>query len=196
MPLILFLIGIPMVALGRVRFGSFARSGQVVRAAGVLLMLPFAASLLFSGLYWTISGNWTVESRNSFIQLLGWVQLLLQVLAMFCAWWLMRKSPLSDESQPLPMAGFLRQWMERNENVKRATPSPTASREPPARSNPGSSFPSVMNTRQAAAYLQVPEQTILDLITNGELIAARINHRYTIARSVLDEYRNNQASDR
>lgn len=184
-----------MVALGRIRFGGFARSGQEVRAAGVLLMLPFAASLLFSGLFWTISGNWSVESRNSFIQLLGWMQVFIQVLAIFCAWWMMRKSQQSDANQHNPMAaGLLQQWMNRNVSVKRATPSPSSSREP-APPHP-SSFPSVMNTRQAAAYLQVPEQTILDLITNGELIAARINHRYTIARSVLDEYRNNQASDR
>lgn len=192
MPLILFLIGIPMVALGRVRFGGFARSGQEVRAAGVILMLPFAASLLFTGVLWSISGNWSAEARNSFLRLLGLVQLVVQVGAMFAAWWVMRNSQRGDSATRTLLPGLMRQLMKMSEAAQREKPTQSSQSEP-MRPN-ASNFPSVMNTRQAAAYLQVPEQTILDLITNGELIAARINHRYTIARSVLDEYRKNQGS--
>lgn len=181
-----------MVALGRVRFGGFARSGQEVRAAGVILMLPFAASLLFTGVLWSISGNWSPEARNSFLRLLGLVQLVLQVGAMFAAWWVMRNSQRGDSATRTPLPGLMRQLMKMSEAAQREKPTQSSQSET-MRPN-ASNFPSVMNTRQAAAYLQVPEQTILDLITNGKLIAARINHRYTIARSVLDEYRKNQGS--
>ena len=191
MQFILFLIGLPMSVLGRVRFGSFVRSGSEVRAAGVILMLPFAASLLFSGLLMTISGNWTAEARRSFIQVIGLVQLVGQVIAMFAAWWIMRSSS-SRSAVVTTMPNFLREWGKMQERARKVAPSRPAQQKPAPPNL--TQFPSVMNTRQAAAYLQVPEQTILELITNGNLIAARINHRYTIARSVLDEYRNSQAA--
>lgn len=192
MPLILFLIGVPMVVLGRMRFGSFARSGPEVRAAGVLLMLPFAASVLFSGLLFSISANWTVEARNSFVRLVGLVQLIAQVVAMMAAWWVLRKGTQSGPATATQLPNFMRQLVKMSETARREA-QPRATEQKPVRPNP-TSFPSVMNTRQAAAYLQVPEQTILELITSGKLIAARINHRYTIARSVLDEYRNSQGT--
>ena len=191
MAFILFLIGMPMSLMGRVRFGSFARSGPGVRAAGVVLMLPFGASLLFSGLLVSISGNWSVEARQSFVQVISLVQLVGQVLAMFAAWWILRTSS-AENVIPKSMPNFLQKWNEMQESARSEAQARSVPASPAPRSD--TQFPSVMNTRQAAAYLQVPEQTILELITSGKLIAARINHRYTIARSVLDDYRDNQGT--
>ena len=192
MPFILFLVGVPMVVLGRLRFGSFSQSGPEVRAAGVLLMLPFAASLLFSVLLMPISVNWTAESRRSFVNLLSLAQLVGQVGAMLAAWLVLRKGNKSGSAAPLAGPGILRQ-LERLSEVARREVQARPSQQRQIHPNV-TDFPSVMNTRQAAAYLQVPEQTVLELIASGKLIAARINHRYTIARSVLDEYRNSQGA--
>ena len=192
MPFILFLVGVPMVVLGRLRFGGFSQSGPGVRAAGILLMLPFAASLLFSGLLVSISANWTAESRRSFVNLLSIAQLAGQVVAMLAAWFVLRKGNNGESVVPPARPGFLRQLERLSEAARReaqARPSQQRQVQPNV-----TNFPSVMNTSQAAAYLQVPEQTVLELIDSGKLIAARINHRYTIARSVLDEYRNSQGA--
>jgi excisionase family DNA binding protein len=58
----------------------------------------------------------------------------------------------------------------------------------PARPPSGRNFPNVMSTDQAARYLNISEQTVLDLINEGKLAAARINYRYQISRAVLDDF--------
>jgi len=53
-------------------------------------------------------------------------------------------------------------------------------------------FPSVMSLAEAARYLNVPEQKVIELINEGNLAAAKINHRYSISRTALDEFLENQ----
>jgi len=48
--------------------------------------------------------------------------------------------------------------------------------------------PDVMNPAQAAAYLQVSEADIIQMIEAGELKARKIGSQYRISKSVIDEF--------
>jgi excisionase family DNA binding protein len=48
--------------------------------------------------------------------------------------------------------------------------------------------PDVMNPAQAAAYLQVSEADIMQMIESGELKARKIGSQYRISKSVIDEF--------
>ncbi len=58
----------------------------------------------------------------------------------------------------------------------------------PRRSGSRRNFPTVMTTAEAAAYLNITEEAVMDLIEEGKLSAARINYRYRISRTVLDDF--------
>ena len=195
---ILFSIGIYMLISGRFSLGNRMRQGRPVRAVGILLMLPFGASLLFFGIFASISGNWSETSRNAFATFIGLTQLLGIVLVMLVSWGMLRGAGGDGDTSPSEARRpRLRLWQQL-EKITRAAQQEASPHQPedlPQSSPISQRFPSVMNTRQAAAYLKVPEQTIIELITSGKLIAARINHRYNIARSVLDDYRDNQESN-
>ena len=55
---------------------------------------------------------------------------------------------------------------------------------PPA----GGSSPDVMNPAQAAAYLQVAEADIMQMITGGQLKAKQVGSQYRIAKRALDDF--------
>jgi excisionase family DNA binding protein len=48
--------------------------------------------------------------------------------------------------------------------------------------------PDVMNTAQAAAYLQVSEADIMQMIESGELKAKKIGSQYRISKKTIDEF--------
>lgn len=50
------------------------------------------------------------------------------------------------------------------------------------------SVPDVMNPAQAAAYLQVSEADIVQMIESGELKAKKIGSQYRISKTVIDEF--------
>lgn len=50
------------------------------------------------------------------------------------------------------------------------------------------SVPDIMNPAQAAAYLQVSEADIVQMIDAGELKAKKIGSQYRISKAVIDEY--------
>ncbi len=58
-------------------------------------------------------------------------------------------------------------------------PTPAAPAAPP---------PDVMSPAQAAAYLQVAEADVMQMITDGQIKAKKIGSAYKIAKKVLDEY--------
>ncbi len=66
-------------------------------------------------------------------------------------------------------------------------PKPRPAPRPPSSRKRGN-FPTVMTTTEAALYLNMTEDAVLELIESGKLTAARINYRYRISRSVLDEF--------
>lgn len=49
-------------------------------------------------------------------------------------------------------------------------------------------IPDIMNPAQAAAYLQVSEADIMQMIESGELKARKIGSQYRISKSVIDEF--------
>ncbi len=53
---------------------------------------------------------------------------------------------------------------------------------------PSSAFPDVMNPAQAAAYLQVSEADVLQMIQSGQLKAKQIGTQYRISKAVLEEF--------
>ncbi len=50
------------------------------------------------------------------------------------------------------------------------------------------SVPDIMNPAQAAAYLQVSEADIIQMIESGDLKAKKIGSQYRISKAVIDEY--------
>lgn len=82
---------------------------------------------------------------------------------------------------------------EKSEQKEDEAPVRPAPRRAPANRK---SFPTVMTTAEAASYLNMAEADVLTLIESGKLTAARINYRYRISRSVLDEFiKENQTSE-
>jgi len=64
----------------------------------------------------------------------------------------------------------------------------TAQPQPPAQQAAPAAVPDVMNPAQAAAYLQVSEADILQMIESGELKAKKIGSQYRISKAVIDEF--------
>ncbi|MFZ5917698.1 MAG: SPFH domain-containing protein [Chloroflexota bacterium] len=63
------------------------------------------------------------------------------------------------------------------------------SAQPPAGQQAApAAMPDVMNPAQAAAYLQVSEADIVQMIEAGELKAKKIGSQYRISKSVIDEF--------
>jgi len=50
------------------------------------------------------------------------------------------------------------------------------------------SVPDIMTVAEAAAYMRVSEQDILDSINSGELKARKIGSDYRISKSAIDEF--------
>src|SRR3970282_490751 len=59
---------------------------------------------------------------------------------------------------------------------------------PPPPAPPAAPPPDVMSPAQAAAYLQVSEADVMQMITDGQIKAKKIGSAYKIAKKVLDEY--------
>jgi excisionase family DNA binding protein len=71
--------------------------------------------------------------------------------------------------------------------VEPAKPEPPIIASPPP-SRPARAFPNVMSIKEAASYLGVSEDDVMKFIEDGKIAAARINYRYRISRSVLDDF--------
>jgi excisionase family DNA binding protein len=69
-----------------------------------------------------------------------------------------------------------------------AKPEPPIIASTPQPPRPTRAFPNVMSIKEAASYLGVSEDDVMKFIEDGKIAAARINYRYRISRSVLDDY--------
>lgn len=188
---ILFLAGIVLVYLGKVEVANIHAEGRSVRAAGFVLTLPAVAGLLLRTAWAAMSGSDTAfyDSGIGFISLLV---LLAMVVATGVAYTLLRNATPDDNvivEKPAPTE----QKPEQNPTPLARKP-PTVdvwkASTPPANTalRPRRDFPTVMNTMEAARYLNVTERDVLKLIDDGKIAAAKINSRYRISRSVLDEF--------
>lgn len=186
MDLILLVIGAILWYRGRFSFGSVRTEGRHVKAAGAVLMLPFA--LIFTlgilvmmflgfeaGLNFLFSGPMLILSLSA------------MVLAVAMAYILIVDPPNAPR-----LPGVLGQIQdERHGKPTEPSQPSSASTHPLNRFTPSAAprrtFPSVLSVNEAAEYMKMTPAEIMGLIDAGKLAAARGNTGFRIARSLLDE---------
>jgi excisionase family DNA binding protein len=164
MSLILFLVGFTLVFLGRIKFNEINEEGPQVRAAGIVLMTPFLGALLLN-----VMLNLMNRSSQEAAALIGLLEFVGWIAAAAIAY------SLVFRRSGLPTLSFkpIQTNQVRMPNVRAF--------------DRRDSFPKLMSVTEAARYLNVNEQFIMEAINEGRLAAAKVNQRYTISRSALDE---------
>ena len=190
MALILLFLGLVLIARQRVDYGSLKAEGRHVRAAGALLTLPALLSLLLNGIFVPLAFGRN-ESAASFAQgVVGLFELVGMLLVAGLAWVLL------TNPSGLPRLPGLLGDLQDEAREQRTTERPASAARPRVLDLPGLSqrlggkretFPSVMSLSEAALYMEVSEEDILQWIEEGRLTASRENYHYRIARSQLDE---------
>ena len=165
---ILFFIGLSMVVSGRVQINQRVVESQRVRTAGwVLISAPLAMFAVET--FFTPDINVNADPFQA-ARALGPVVLVEMVIflgALYLAWWLIAKGP----SQPVkPMKPYF----------------PTQPQPPLQQMEPV--FGKVLTLAEAARYLRVSEDDVLELINSNQLAAARVGGEYRIARIAIDDY--------
>jgi excisionase family DNA binding protein len=164
--LVLFTVGVGLILMGRVRLGELDAEGPPVRAAGLVLMTPVIAMLLLG----IIAGALT---RSDPAGLIGLLEVVSWIAAVTVAYYLLvQKSGMRIDLTQIKLENLT--------NIQQLRQSNPLQR-PPA--------PSVMTVAQAARYLGMSEKAVLEAIQEGRLSATKTMQGYTIARFVLDEYR-------
>jgi len=206
MGLILLIVGAVLFYTGKVNFGNFQTEGRHVKAAGVILMLPESIAFLLS-LFMLISFGSNLELVASMVSLIAILQLGGMFIALALAYILIANPPngprlpgiLGEIQKGIPSSGKPESQQPkeqpRQESQTKQQPevinfTARIQEMPKQQSQPAGwrdKFPSVMDTKQAARYLQVTEERIMELIDQGKLAAARNNYRYQIAKSQLDD---------
>ncbi len=185
--LILLIIGAVLYYRGKIKIGSINAEGKHVKSAGIILMLPAFGSFLLGLVIGTLfDGN--VETLMNLVNLL----FLLEIAGIFVALFVAYRMITNPSGAP-PLPGILGNLQSQQPQQARKTvtiPAPHTSVEqpPPA---PKTTKP-ILTTKEAAEYLNVSEDDVFHLIEAGKLTAARVNYRYQIARSQLDEYLSNR----
>jgi excisionase family DNA binding protein len=165
---ILFFIGLSMVASGRVKVGQRFIEGQRVRMAGWVLMSPpvivFVIAMMIAPQY--VDSNATLDEIVASLTPLLLFEFAVLVGAISLASWLIGHASNSQQQVPLtPMQMQMKMQMP---------PEPV--------------FGKVLTLNEAALYLRISEDAVLDLINTGQLPAARFGGEYRIARSAIDDY--------
>lgn len=191
MGLILLIAGAALYFMGRIEIGTLRAEGKHVKVAGIILALPSIVTLLLVNFFVPMafgSHAGTVASVNGVIYFL---ELIAMLAAIGIAYILIADPPNAPR---LPgILGDIQQEARTSQPARPARPSkviniptPAATLRPKINFN-RDSFPSVMNLKEAARYMQVSEDDVLKLIEEGKLTAARDNYNYKIAKSQLDE---------
>lgn len=190
MAFILLMIGVVLIVRQRVDYGSFRSAGRHVRAAGVLLTLPALMSLLLNGIFVPLAFGRNASAVSFAQGVVGLLEFLGMVLVALLAWMLLSDSP------GLPRLPGLLGELQDEARAQRSSGGVAATRRtgglnlPGLPTRPGNrreTFPSVMSLSEAALYMEVSEDDILQWIEEGRLTASRENYHYRIARSQLDE---------
>jgi excisionase family DNA binding protein len=194
MSLLMLLLGIVLFFTGRIQLGTLRAAGRHVKAAGVILTLPALLSLLFVNFFIPFALGANQSAVNATVGVVAALELVGMIIAGGIAYVLLADPPgaprlpgflgeLQDEARKQSSAGAqVPPPPNRNKTVVIPMPKPTAPAAPRRQD-----FPSVMNLKQAARYLQKSEAEVLKLIEEGKLTAARDNFNYKIAKSQLDE---------
>jgi excisionase family DNA binding protein len=195
--ILMFIMGIVLLNRGKanIPFLKIDAQGSAVRSAGVILMLPLGTDLVLS----TYIAMTTGGNLDDMLRAVEQIALIQWVVVISCAAWayvtLRRAEPISTsdagvDGEPKP------QKEQREQRAHPLSGFPTLTTAPkqlqPSQgvaSTSQATFPRVMTLAEAARYLNVTEQQILEAINQGKIPAARNNGIYSIARIVLDEYR-------
>lgn len=185
---------------GKINFGAVQTEGRHVKAAGAILMLPAAGFVLLSFILNILFRNSTTSAQFG-TALLSISQLVMMVIAVILAYIL-----IADPPNAPTLPGILGQIQSERRGKPSQPPSSSSSRpkqqqqQRPAQRHPLESFmpartqpikvANVMSVKEAAAYLGVTPEDIMRLIDDGKLAAARDSGGFRIARSVLDDLRN------
>jgi len=192
----LLAVGMLLFWQGKFYFGSIQTEGRHVKAAGAVLMLPAAGYVLLS---FTFSILFRSSSSSSqFIPaLLSILQLVMMIIAVVLAYILIADPPNAPN-----LPGILGQIQNERRGKPSQPPSssnskPKSSQQQSAQRHPLESFmpvrsqpikvANVLSIKEAAVYLGVSPDEIMQLIDAGKLPAARDSSGFRIARSVLDE---------
>ena len=208
MSLIMLIFGAILFVMGRFEFGTIKAEGRSVKAAGVILMLPEALSLALA-LFIGLSFGSNPQIMATLFNVVGLLVFVGMIIAAGLAYVLLARP---ENAPRLP--GILgeiqaeaghqapsvrpveRQPIIEIEETRVQDETPAAQIEEPVKPRivekpqPAprrGNYPPVMGLREAASYLQVSEDDVMALIESGKLAAARVNYRYQIARSQLDD---------
>ncbi|PJF21147.1 MAG: hypothetical protein CUN56_12560 [Phototrophicales bacterium] len=185
MSIILFIIGAGLLGVGAVKLGNIQLEGGRVRAAGIILMTPFVGYLLLFQIVSGLTGG--DEAALGFVSVLEFGGI---IASGAIAYMLLSRAPQKTRVTVLPKT---RPISSTKADEKSTTPVESTSQpQPNQRAKPRPThlrdYPTIMTTAEAAQYLNMTEQAVLELIEEGKLTAARINYRYRISRTVLDEF--------
>jgi len=184
--LILLIFGAILYYRGKIKILSINAEGQHVKTAGIILMLPAFISFLLGLIIGTLfDGN--IDMLMNLVKILFFLEIGGVFLAIFVAYRII-VNPAGASRLP-GILGNLQSQQPQQARKTVTIPAPHAPVEPPPA--PKSTKP-VLNTQEAAEYLSISETDVLRLIEEGKLTAARVNYRYQIARSQLDEYLSKQ----
>jgi excisionase family DNA binding protein len=186
--IVMFFLGIVLLNRGRahVPFLRIHAEGSAVRTAGMVLMMPFGFSILL-GIFAGMQAGGNIQALYSAIESVAFLELIAILIAATAAYVILKRNEVpftSEQSEPQKPAQPRRTHPLENAPYS-YTPSPAVRPAPQAQQT----IPRIMSVAEAARYLNVTEQRIMDAINNGEIAAARGNGGYSIARIVLDEYR-------
>ena len=202
---LLFVIGAGLLIVGRVRFGRINAEGPRVRSSGLLLTMPLIIRLLLSFVANAFSRG-DAEALSRGMSIVGTLELLTMIGAVAFAYTMLARETMQSTPGPTivqrpPQQSESRQDQPSDQSAdapsEASTPPPAPPRSAPNRPSPMSASqrrqqPSVMTTAEAARYLNISEQAVMDLIKEGKITAARINYRYRISKTVLDEFMQDQ----
>jgi excisionase family DNA binding protein len=180
---IFFFIGLTLVVTGRLTVNRRRLTGQRVRMAGWVLMSPPIITMFIGSLIPppAIDANATIEEMVSEILPemlpLALLELVILLGAIGLAGWLLAQAAKENPPQEIEIDPLLKEM----EGVLRSR----SAQQPVQQSNV---FGNVMTVAEAAAYLRVSEDEVLELINTSQLAAARIGDQYRIARRAIDDY--------
>jgi excisionase family DNA binding protein len=215
--IILFVIGAGIMMVGSIKLGSFETEGIRVRVAGAVLCVPLILSqILYALANVTTNGNAGAMGLVSFLELIGmgaaagvayWLLMLENdhVPAGKVQRPNFSKPSVKPSAKPTspkrehPLMQMLKPDAEKQSDKEPIRPDdklpqppkpldpkrPAASVRAPRKTR---DYPLVMTTAEAASYLNITEDALLELIESGQIAASRINYRYRISRTVLDDF--------
>jgi len=173
----LFIVGAGLMLAGRIRFADLDAQGPLVRVAGLVLMMPLV-SIFVLGIIIGALTRGEAQSTAAALDVLFVIEVVAWMAAVATAYYLLyTKSGIKFDINNLHLPDFMGTGVN------------------PAASKPMSrdDAPRVMDVKQAARYLRITEADVIEAIKAGRLAASKSPQQgYTIARSVLDEYLEDQ----